>query len=260
MFRCHRVERVIARMVISSWDNLTETQRRMAGVAGQLWKERDNDGIGVVHCGQIIKSGFYAGKQCKNPAGQGTWYEGYGRCVAHGGAKRAGRILGAWLMAHAFAQEYDLTPWEALLYVVRITAGRVRYCEFVLSQAASDREIEGRVSEGEPTGVSESGELVEGRNLRWWVETSERERMMLARVSKAAIDAGVAQLMIEKEIQSGEQMAMVLGRTLDALDDAGIPNEVLSTIRSIMGQELRNMDGGGDKDERRMKVIEGGTG
>jgi hypothetical protein len=160
-------------------------------------------------------------------------------------------------MAIQFAQEYDLTPWEALLYVVRITAGRVRYCEYVLAQATSDDEIEGKVFEGEPTGVSEHGELMQGRNLKWWVETSERERMMLARVSKAAIDAGVAQLMVEREMRAGEQIAMTLTRTLDALDSEGIPQDIIAKIRGIMSQELREMDGGGGVPSG-VKVIEGG--
>lgn len=159
-------------------------------------------------------------------------------------------------MAMQFAQEYDLTPWESLLYVVRITAGRVRYCEHVLATATSDNEIEGRVLEGEPTGVSEHGELMQGRNLKWWVDTSERERLNLARFSKAAIDAGVAQLMIEKEMRAGEQIALTLTRTLDALDSAGIPQDTIAVIRGIMSRELRDLDGGGD--DGRVKVIEGG--
>lgn len=189
------------------------------------------------------------GERCWSPAGKGTWHVGYGHCVAHGGAKREGRSEGAWLMAHAFAEEYDVTPWEALLLVVRITAGRVRYCEQVLATATSDAEIEGRVSEGEPTGVSADGQLTQGRNLSWWVETSERERMMLAKVSKAAIDAGVAQIMLQREIEAGENMAMILGRTLDALDNAGVPQETLAMIRGIMGQELRalELEGSGPK-------------
>lgn len=242
---------------------LSVDQMKAYETAVGLWHVRGTplERYDLTKCPATIKRGHprYVGKQCTRKAGQGTLHEGYGNCVAHGGAKRYGRALGAWLMAMQFAQEYDLTPWEALLYVVRITAGRVRYCEYVLAQATDDREIEGRVHEGEPTGVSEHGELMQGRNLRWWVDTSERERMMLARVSKAAIDAGVAQLMIEKEMRAGEQIAMTLTRTLDALDSEGIPQDIIAKIRGIMSQELREMDGGGVVIGE-VKVIEGGHG
>jgi hypothetical protein len=157
-------------------------------------------------------------------------------------------------MAHAFAEEYDVSPWEALLYVIRITAGRVRYCERVLSLAVDDRQFEGRrngsggLRPGEPLGVSEAGELVSAseedtRNLAWWVETSERERILLAKVSKAAIDAGVAQLLIEKELRAGEEMAALMLRTYEALEAAGLSDEMLALTRDIMRKELLIMDG-----------------
>jgi hypothetical protein len=142
-------------------------------------------------------------------------------------------------MAHKFAEELDVSPWEALLMVIRITAGRVRYCEAVLASAVDDRELEGRVSEREPTGVSATGELTTGRDLRWWVDTSERERDRLARVSKAAIDAGVAQLLIEKELRAGEELAQTFVKVLTAMETAGMSDEMLEIARTVMRQELQ---------------------
>lgn len=47
-------------------------------------------------------------------------------------------------MAHAFAQQLNVSPWEALLMAVRIAAGKVAYIESVLDSANSDLELEGR--------------------------------------------------------------------------------------------------------------------
>lgn len=144
-------------------------------------------------------------------------------------------------MAYAFAEEYDLSPWESLLYVIRITAGRVRYCEQVLAGVRDDRELEGRAT-GEPLGVvnggAKDGEVVEGRDLRWWVETSERERVLLAKVSKAAIDAGVAQLLVEQELSAGRLLADAMIRVYRELEAAGIGGDALEKAREIMAREL----------------------
>lgn len=233
--------------------------------AAELWELRDTPTarFDLAHCPTIIAGGKYkpyVGKQCRHKAGQGTTHTGYGQCVAHGGAKKYGRALGAWLMAHAFAEEYDLSPWESLLYVIRITAGRVRYCERVLGTAVDDRELEGRVSSEEPMGVSESGDLTTGRDLSWWVETSERERITLAKVSKAAIDAGVAQLLVTREIEQGDLIADSYIRVYDQLEASGLDEEALRVIREAMKQELMAL---GTTDGTRVHhtpgMIEGGT-
>jgi hypothetical protein len=191
-------------------------------------------------CGVMIQRGVLAGKPCRRVAGQGTQYVGYGgRCVAHGGAKKQGRALGAWLMAHKFAEELDVSPWEALLLVIRITAGRLRYIESVLASAVDDNELEGRVDEDEPTGVSEDGQLTTGRNLTWWVEKSEEERDRLAKVSKAAIDAGVAQLLIEKELRQGEALAATFVKVVEEMEAAGMSEEVLEVARTVMRGQLQ---------------------
>lgn len=201
------------------------------------------DGGANKKCGVIVQRGTWAGKPCAQRAGQGTDYKGIGgHCVAHGGAKKQGRAIGAWYMAHQFAQELDVSPWEALLLVIRITAGRLRYIESVLSMASSDAEIDGSlapVENGMPTGVAENGEVTTGRNLTWWVEKSESERDRLAKVSKAAIDAGVAQLLIEKELRAGEELAGTFVKVLTAMENAGMTEEMMEIARTVMRQELQ---------------------
>ena len=204
-------------------------------------------------CGQLCKKGYMAGKTCRKPAGQGTNHLGYGRCMAHGGARGYGKSYGAVLMAHKFAEELDVSPWEALLMVIRITAGRLRYIESVLGSARDDRELEGRNvgSDGEPiplgveVGGPNDGAVNMARNLSWWVEKSESERDRLAKVSKAAIDAGVAQLLIEKELRAGEEKAGEYVKMLNEMEKAGMPDEMLEIARGVMRNELQLALGSG---------------
>lgn len=225
---------------------LTKFQALAYETAGEDYRE-----WGVqAKCLGSYKTGRYAGRRCMKQSGQGTDHLGWGYCMAHGGAKKYGRAHGGWLMAYSFAEELDVSPWEALLMVIRITAGRVRYCEAVLATAVDDRELEGRISPEEPTGVGVgmNGEatLTTGRNLSWWVDTSERERDRLAKVSKAAIDAGVAQLLIEKELRAGEELAGTFVKMLDDMEKAGMPDAALEIARGVMRSQLQLALGSGE--------------
>jgi hypothetical protein len=142
-------------------------------------------------------------------------------------------------MAHKYAEELDVSPWEALLLVIRITAGKLRYIEQVLATATSDDELEGRVHEGELTGVTAEGQVTTGRNLSWWVDQSQLERQTLAKVSKAAIDAGVAQLLIEKELRGGEALAQTFVRALEDMEKSGMTDEALEIARGVLRSQLQ---------------------
>jgi hypothetical protein len=218
---------------------LPSWQRRGYEEAVRRWRE------GILDCDAVYGKGRHMGRRCMSPPGKGTTHEGIGTCVAHGGARGIGRAMGAWLMAHRYAQELDVTPWEALLKVVRITAGKLAYVEEVIGRATSDEEIEGRVVvEDMPTAVGPDGDVQTGKNLTWWVEQSYEERKLLARVSKMAVDAGVAQLLISQEIQQGQAMAAMLVRTLSALEEAGLSAEMLEVARNTMRSEILALEAG----------------
>lgn len=205
--------------------------------------------VGGATCGVLIKRGTLAGKRCHLPAGQGTPHVGAGQCVVHGGAKRHGRTVGAWLMAHAFGAELDITPWEGLLRAVRVAAGKSAYCEWVISQAKSDLELEGRVfrtgegdeailvhpDTGEPLGVGEF------RDLSFWVKQSELWHDRMAKTSKMAVDAGVAAWQVERAEGDANAIARVLNAVLEGLGDQ-LDEVLIGKMRKIMRNELMAMD------------------
>jgi len=151
-------------------------------------------------------------------------------------------------MAHRFAQEYDVTPWEGLLKAVRIAAGKVAYTEWVLSNATDDLELEGRFARNEDGLLlhPDTGELLGAgqlRDLSWWVRKNELWVDRLARYSKAAIDAGVAERLVEIERTNAEGIAHVLNGVLSALEsEAGYDDEALAVVRGLMRKQLTAMD------------------
>lgn len=234
---------------------LTRWQRAGYDDAETEWEESAGEPGGT--CGVLITRGVIAGRRCPRMAGQGTVHLGAGRCVAHGGAKSRGRAAGAWLMAHRFGQELDCSPWEGLLRAVRIAAGKSAYCEFVLGQATDDLELEGRFGRSEE-GIllhPDTGEPLGGgemRNLSWWVDKSEVWSDRLARYSKMAVDAGVAERLVAQVEAEGAAIGRVLEAVIDELGDDA-PIELVGRLRARMRRELLAIE----SEETAAGVIEG---
>jgi len=130
------------------------------------------------------------------PAGDGTKHRGYGPCRIHGKAVEHR----AWEMAMDVARELHISPWEALLKSVRLSAGRVAWVDEQLREATRRNDGEESASE-----------------VRIWLKESRDERTHLAKVSKAAIDAGVAERLVRNVELEGQLVAEVIGRVLDKL-------------------------------------------
>jgi hypothetical protein len=98
------------------------------------------------------------------------------------------------------ARELNISPWDALLHSVRVAAGRAAWVDVQLREAV-------RRNDGEEGNAE----------VRGWLKESRHERMMLARVAKAALDAGVAERLVRNVELEGEIVAEVIGRVLDKL-------------------------------------------
>jgi hypothetical protein len=236
--------------------DLTEWQASAFFQARELDEETDPDrlvesGLGGT-CGVVVSKGRLGGKRCPNVAGQGTSHVGWGHCVIHGGAKRSGRALGAWMAAHAFARELDINPWDALLMAVRIAAGKVAYIETVLGQASSDLELEGRAvryegdadspallvhpDTGEPLGVGAY------RDRSWWVAKGEYWHAQLARTAKMAVDAGVAVYQVKAIEAQAQAIATVLNGMLESAAEDGLDDSMISRLRAYARKELLRLE------------------
>ena len=185
-------------------------------VLGWRW---DEAGPNVPWCGEPVRRRGPGGtswlEACERPAGEGTGHAGAGPCRRHGA--RLGQGTGAWIVAHAFARALDVTPWEALLWAVRLAAGKVAFIEQKLGTAEDDDEL-----------------LPNGR-LHFWVKLSELERDRLARVSKLAIDAGVAERLVR---QIELEATLMLRATTLTLDELGLSEEDRSRALGIMSRNL----------------------
>lgn len=140
---------------------------------------------------------------CRHYPGENTPHAGWGFCRSHTN-RHTERI---WAMAFDVARELEISPWEALLRSVKLAAGRVAWVDEQLRAAT------------QPTvGGADDGQEVDQQAVARWLAESRKERTLLARSAKAAIDGGVAERLVRQVELEGELVAEVLGRTLDALE------------------------------------------
>src|SRR4051812_30030420 len=144
------------------------------------------------------------GTDCKRPAGWGTDHPGWGRCKLHGGSTRQGRLVAARLEAlaemPAFGADVDIEAIDALLFCIRREAGREAWLRLRLQLL----DPEGIEAIADPAGVCAELHRLEA-------QSTER----LARFSKMALDAGVA----ERRIRLVERQAQALAHAFTtALD------------------------------------------
>jgi hypothetical protein len=204
---------------------LTKSQRRGAARSrGREAAERmiDHDGgvIESTYCGAELKS---TGGMCTHAAGQGTAHLGVGECMIHGGNSPYEAAKGAWLMAHTFIGELNITPWEALLRQVRRTAHEMAWLDLKVAECTDD------------------DELLPGGSHYPWVKMRNETFNRHTRVAKMALDAGVAERLVAQMEFEAVALATVLMNTLNGL---GLGPEQLEAARGIMRRELLALDAG----------------
>lgn len=168
-----------------------------------------------------IKSEFCGAKRregntCHAHPGLGTTHHGIGPCWAHGGNTKRENAIGAWMMAHEIARSLNVTPWEALLGEVRRSAGEVAWLDWKVAQAPSD------------------GDLLDGEYARWDAKRGEARRW-LGRVSKMALDAGVAERLVAQYQFEAEAIASVL---LGTLEDLGWTPDQIDQARPLFRRRM----------------------
>jgi hypothetical protein len=151
-------------------------------------KQRD----GMRLCGAKKKNG----QTCRAFAGQGTTHPGVGRCKFHFGNTKNHSVHAAKVEAQELAAEYiaqfgeshEVDPATALLGVLHLSAGHLNWIRTELANLADKDSLKGQAL------------------MRLWDE--ERDR--IARISKMALDVGVAAKQVELAQKYGEQLAALL--------------------------------------------------
>lgn len=148
-------------------------------------------------------------------------------------------------MAHAFARQLDVTPWEGLQTAVRIAAGRVAFIEHLLSTATETRQLEPPAKGC----ISEAGRTQDeqGTNLYHWVKQAELWQDKLAKVSALAIQQGVAERYV-RQIELEAQL--MLKATKLTLTELGFTDEDLQSALGIMSRNLLTLEAS-EVDEQR---------
>lgn len=166
-------------------------------------------------------------EKCRLYAGQATNHPGVGRCKYHLGNSKNHQNHAARVEAQRRLIEFGLPvnvePTEALLGVLHLSAGHLAWVRAELAALENKTTFEGQVL------------------LRCWNE--ERDRV--ARIAKAALDAGVAERQIVLVERYAEQFASLLRAVFDdpalALNRrqrAGLP-DLLRRHLSVIDAEHR---------------------
>lgn len=210
------------------------------------------DAAGNNICGAWVKE---KKQKCQRPAGQLTDHEGWGKCSFHGGntptlrssaAKWVGgEVIHRMTKAYGYGGPMDMTPTDALLGEVRRAAGHVAWLGeqlemFQLFLAPPDEHAEDQ----EPTITT----LTDAQ--RELIDLYHKERTMLVKSAKTALDAGVNERKVRLAEMQGAMMVNAINSILDAL---GLTVEQRRKVPSVVAQALRGI---ADPQPAQPKMIE----
>lgn len=166
--------------------------------------------------------------ECHRGAGQGTDHAGVGLCYMHDGARGRGKVQGAILMALAFGDELNCSPWEAMQQQIRLLAGQVAW-------------LQKRVNAAEEAGKDEA---IRPGGAGWdWVVLLEARGDRLAKVAKMAIDAGLATRLVQQLELEAEGMYEAATALLDSL---GIEGDQREMALAMMTRKLLEIEAASD--------------
>lgn len=143
------------------------------------------------------------GAMCAYPAGLGTTHPGYGTCNRHHGAWPQSETI--WADAMEISKREDITPQEAMIGLVQVAMGRAAWVDGVLADRMRRHVADG----GSP--------LNPPADIKPWLSQSRQERKIAAQTAKAAVDAGVMQVLARRLDLEGGLVADALTAALDVL-------------------------------------------
>jgi hypothetical protein len=171
-------------------------------------------------CGAKTRSG---GK-CKKQKGWGTEHLGTGKCKLHGGNTSSGQAAAAKEAAVIMGQALDIEPHDALLTCVRIAAGEVAYCTTMIGDLEKPTES-----------------TMFGEQLNIWIQVRQKAMLSLAKFSKMALDAGVAERQVKVAERYGEMLATLISGILGDLE---LTKGQQKKAPAIVTRHLQALEGG----------------
>jgi hypothetical protein len=182
---------------------------------------------------------------CHRPAGWRTSHPGFGTCTLHAGGtkqaeKHAARLETAEVMA-TYGGPVDIDPAKALLDEVQRTAGHVEWLGRVLAALPPEEITFGRYEEIRKPSPDADGtvsmvaeEIKSRAGAHMIVQLYQQERKHLVMVSRAAIEAGASQRMVDMFTTVGQAYVNMIERILDRLDLS--PEQAAQVPTLIMGE------------------------
>lgn len=162
-------------------------------------------------------------RMCIREAGEATTHPGVGMCRDHGGYFGRELIKGAIYMALAYADEMNVSPWEALLGQCRLLANQVAWLRMRVYEAERAYGV---------AGLKPGGEGFD------WVMMLEARGDRLAKVAKMCLDAGIQERLIQQIEVESDMMVKGALAGLDALALEGDDRERFMDAMSAKMLEL----------------------
>jgi hypothetical protein len=129
----------------------------------------------------------------------------------------------AVVMGHALATELKVSPMEAMLRSVRVSAGQAAWYDKKISEAPDDDAV------------------APGGSHYHWVQGSERAHRATVQYSALAIRAGISKILLEQVQTQAAALAPMLVDILNDLEEV-LPEEKMLAVRAKMRARLLELD------------------
>jgi hypothetical protein len=189
---------------------------------------------GEQKCGQPTTGSN--GGPCARPAGFGTDHPGTGPCRRHGGGTARGiKRIASKELESLLGEPVDVDPSEALLFCVALASQEVKWIREQLAYVTEPTHLAPQGNLGGP----QKGMVGMQEEFDIWIQAQQYAVDRLARYSKMALDAGVA----ERMVNIAEKLADYITPLLQGvLGDLGLSGEQRKRAPEVVGRHLRLLE------------------